>query len=191
MAVSKRTRYEVLRRDNFTCRYCGAKAPDVELRVDHVIPVALGGSDKPENLVAACHDCNSGKSSTSPEETTVEDVAEDALRWRAAMLRASEIANMRTDEEVEVLESFTETWNVWTTHGGTRTLPLSDNWEETVLNYWRAGLPLPEITKSINSAMRRDSVVAAAKFQYFCGIARNKLNALAEVAAQLIESGDI
>lgn len=64
MAVSKRLRYEVLRRDNHTCRYCGATAPDVPLRVDHVTPVALGGTDTPDNLVTACEPCNSGKSST-------------------------------------------------------------------------------------------------------------------------------
>ncbi|WP_075737496.1 HNH endonuclease [Streptomyces acidiscabies] len=64
MAVSKRLRYEILRRDNHTCRYCGASAPDVPLRVDHVTPVALGGTDTPDNLVAACEPCNSGKSST-------------------------------------------------------------------------------------------------------------------------------
>lgn len=64
MAVSKRLRYEVLRRDSHTCRYCGASAPDVLLRVDHVTPVALGGTDTPENLVTACDPCNSGKSST-------------------------------------------------------------------------------------------------------------------------------
>jgi 5-methylcytosine-specific restriction endonuclease McrA len=39
MAVSKRTRYEVLRRDNHACRYCGGIAPDVILTVDHVTPV--------------------------------------------------------------------------------------------------------------------------------------------------------
>lgn len=58
MAVSKRLRYEILRRDNHTCRYCGATAPDVKLTVDHVVPVALGGSDVPTNLVAACDACN-------------------------------------------------------------------------------------------------------------------------------------
>src|SRR5690242_10107126 len=71
MAVSKRTRYEVLTRDNHTCRYCGGVAPDVVLTVDHVVPTALGGSDKPDNLVAACKDCNAGKASTSPSASTV------------------------------------------------------------------------------------------------------------------------
>lgn len=64
MAVSKRLRYEILRRDNHTCRYCGASAPDVPLRVDHVTPVALGGTDEPSNLVTSCEPCNSGKTST-------------------------------------------------------------------------------------------------------------------------------
>jgi 5-methylcytosine-specific restriction endonuclease McrA len=54
MAVSKRLRYEILRRDNYACRYCGATAPDVKLNVDHVIPQSLGGSDKPDNLVTSC-----------------------------------------------------------------------------------------------------------------------------------------
>lgn len=41
MSVSKRLRFEVLRRDNHTCRYCGSSAPEVKLTIDHVVPVAL------------------------------------------------------------------------------------------------------------------------------------------------------
>src|SRR6185369_3226628 len=61
MAVSKRLRFEILRRDNHTCRYCGRSAPEVKLTVDHVKPEALGGRTEPDNLVAACSDCNAGK----------------------------------------------------------------------------------------------------------------------------------
>lgn len=56
MAISKRLRFEVLRRDNHMCRYCGRGAPDVALTVDHVVPVALGGHSDPTNLVTACVD---------------------------------------------------------------------------------------------------------------------------------------
>lgn len=77
MAVSKRLRYEILRRDSHTCRYCGASAPDVPLRVDHVTPVALGGTDTPANLVTSCEPCNSGKTSTI--EGFVPDVPGDAV----------------------------------------------------------------------------------------------------------------
>ena len=51
MAISKRTRFEVLRRDNYTCRYC--RSTESELTLDHVTPVALGGTDEITNLGAA------------------------------------------------------------------------------------------------------------------------------------------
>lgn len=38
------------------------------LRVDHVIPVARGGSNWPANLVPACNSCNSKKHAKSVEE---------------------------------------------------------------------------------------------------------------------------
>lgn len=67
MSVSKRIRYEVLRRDEYTCRFCGASAPLVLLEIDHVVPRSQGGSDDPGNLQVLCEDCNAGKSATMPE----------------------------------------------------------------------------------------------------------------------------
>ena len=54
-------RFRVLERCAFACTYCGRRAPDVELTVDHVIPKSKGGTDDDENLTAACRDCNIGK----------------------------------------------------------------------------------------------------------------------------------
>jgi 5-methylcytosine-specific restriction endonuclease McrA len=88
MPVSKRLRFEILRRDNNTCRYCGRSAPDVVLTVDHVVPTVLGGRDEPSNLVTACMDCNAGKTSSAPDQQTIDSVSDDALRWAAAMRRA-------------------------------------------------------------------------------------------------------
>lgn len=46
MPITKRTRFEVLRRDSHRCRYCGAGLDDgARLTVDHVTPVALGGNE--------------------------------------------------------------------------------------------------------------------------------------------------
>jgi hypothetical protein len=61
MSISKKMRFEVFKRDSFTCQYCGAKAPDVVLHADHVEPVKEGGKDSILNLVTACFGCNSGK----------------------------------------------------------------------------------------------------------------------------------
>jgi hypothetical protein len=61
-ALSKKMRFEVFKRDKFTCQYCGRKAPDVILNADHLEPVAKGGRTSLLNLITACFDCNSGKS---------------------------------------------------------------------------------------------------------------------------------
>jgi hypothetical protein len=62
VSVPARLRFQVLERDEFTCQYCGAKAPDAVIQVDHIVPVANGGQDVADNLVAACLPCNYGKS---------------------------------------------------------------------------------------------------------------------------------
>lgn len=57
-------RYSILQRDNHRCVVCGAspsKDTSVTLEVDHISPVAKGGSDSPDNLRTLCHACNQGK----------------------------------------------------------------------------------------------------------------------------------
>lgn len=58
----KRLRFEVFKRDHFTCQYCGAQPPDAVLTLDHIEPVSRGGTDDIHNLITACERCNSGKS---------------------------------------------------------------------------------------------------------------------------------
>ena len=78
--LSVRTRFEVFKRDNFTCRYCNRTTPDVVLEVDHIVPVADGGSNDEINLVTACWECNSGKSAIPLGEVmTGEDPHDRAL----------------------------------------------------------------------------------------------------------------
>lgn len=59
--ISKKLRFEVFKRDSFTCQYCGKSAPDVVLHVDHIKPIKEGGTNDITNLVTACADCNLGK----------------------------------------------------------------------------------------------------------------------------------
>ena len=57
-------RFRILARDGFRCRYCGrpGSAPGVVLHVDHVVPLAAGGTTSEGNLRTACEECNLGKS---------------------------------------------------------------------------------------------------------------------------------
>lgn len=60
--IPKSVRFEVMKRDKFTCQYCGRSAPDVILEIDHIEPVSKGGDNSIMNLVTSCRDCNRGKS---------------------------------------------------------------------------------------------------------------------------------
>lgn len=59
--LSKKLRFEVFKRDSFRCQYCGVEAPSAILEVDHIDPVAAGGTDDIINLITSCRPCNSGK----------------------------------------------------------------------------------------------------------------------------------
>lgn len=59
--ISLSQRFRILHRDHFICQYCGRHPPQVELEVDHHIPVCEGGTTEDRNLITACHDCNAGK----------------------------------------------------------------------------------------------------------------------------------
>lgn len=69
--LGKKIRFEVFKRDAFTCQYCGQSAPQVILEVDHIIPVSKGGDNNLTNLITSCRDCNRGKSNIELSDDTV------------------------------------------------------------------------------------------------------------------------
>lgn len=191
-AISKRLRFEVMRRDNFACRYCGATADDAKLVVDAVVPEALGGShNDPANLRTACEPCNSGKSATPPDAPLVADVAQDAFRWSKAIQTAS--ARMLADLEARERdrEEFHQCWGSWGYGKGAdrKLVALGPGWQQSVDQFIAAGLPLRVLKECINLAMTRDRVNAESKFRYMCGIAWSKVSEL-QKAAQKAVRGD-
>ena len=61
--ISGAVQQKVWARDNFTCLYCGKKMGEVQLSIDHFVPVELGGADRPENYASSCRKCNKAKGS--------------------------------------------------------------------------------------------------------------------------------
>ena len=59
-------RRNILRRDSYTCQYCGRRS--TELTLDHVLPRSRGGPGSWDNLVAACRPCNLRKKNRTPDE---------------------------------------------------------------------------------------------------------------------------
>lgn len=69
--IGKKLKFEVFKRDKFTCQYCGRAAPDVILHVDHIKPVVKDGDNNITNLITSCADCNLGKGKTELSDDAV------------------------------------------------------------------------------------------------------------------------
>ena len=98
--IPKSIRFEVFKRDKFTCQYCGASAPDVILEVDHIKPVSRGGSNQIMNLLTACRDCNRGKTNKELSDNTA--VMLQKKQMEAAQERREQLEMMlKWREELE------------------------------------------------------------------------------------------
>jgi HNH endonuclease len=177
VSVSKRIRYEILRRDENACQYCGSMAPDVALTIDHVIPVALGGSDDPSNLVAACRDCNAGKASVSPDSPIIAAVSNRSAEF--ALAQANVAAHIKADMEAirDYRDEFEGAWNAWGRDVGDKrvTIPLPPDWKRSIAGWWRMAVPIELLLESIPTAMtsrgrNQTGIADADRFRYFAGI---------------------
>lgn len=186
LAVSARLRFEILRRDGYRCRYCGATAADNELHVDHVLPRTLGGTTEPSNLVAACRDCNLGKSSTLLDADTIEQVSAANKASGEAVRRAIQqiVAERATD--LEPAKRFVDAWSSWANdHGEVPWRPHALEIAASLDAWHEAGLELDEVIALIPVAMLRRNVGMSQKFRYFCGVCWTTIRQ----ANEMVEAG--
>lgn len=134
--ISKKTRFEVFKRDRFTCQYCGRMSPDVILEVDHIKPVAEGGTNKMINLITSCRDCNRGKgkrklsddAELKKQQKELVDLAdkreqaEMMIKWRDEMLDMT----VRQAESINTYIGSVSDWSC-TEHGLRTIVRLIDN----------------------------------------------------------------
>lgn len=191
MAVSKRLRYEILRRDDYSCRYCGEHAsPEVKLTVDHVLPTALGGTDLADNLVAACGPCNAGKSASNPDAPLVAQVSDDALRWADAVRTAMFGRLVDLDASNEYRDGMEHHWwqhqfdlcveSRW--H-----VDLPDGWEQSVETFRVRGLPIELLNYAAAQSLGRRSVSPRNKWKYFMGTAWSILSEIESDAKRIYD----
>lgn len=88
------SRKAVLRRDAFTCAYCGAHVGEErrgrsltvqDFTLDHILPVSRGGKNSWGNTVCACFECNQRKANRLPHEAGMR------LRWEPKTPRTNYI----------------------------------------------------------------------------------------------------
>lgn len=134
-SIKKSVRFEVFKRDSFTCQYCGKAAPDVVLHVDHVKPVSKGGENDLLNLITSCADCNLGKGARELSDDSIvvkqreqlEELAERhqqlqmMIEWREGMANLTEtkinalvdVFEENCGEELTVTESGKREMRKW------------------------------------------------------------------------------
>jgi len=176
--ISKRVRFEIFKRDNFACQYCGQTPPAVVLEIDHIVSVSDGGSDETHNLITACFDCNRGKGAIPlAERPTPEDLRakRSLMRERIEQAEAYEMMlqeQRRIEEDAidEVIAVYEENFEGWT---------LLDRTRISIRRFLRS-LPRTEVIEAMeiacNNMGRRERVDSSSiVFRYFCGICWRKI----------------
>lgn len=110
--ISKKMRFDVFKRDAFTCQYCGKMAPDVVLEVDHINPVKNKGTDSILNLVTSCFDCNRGKGSKEltenqtlkTQQEQLKILNEKRLQLQLLIQWRDELSKL-TEQQIDLVES--------------------------------------------------------------------------------------
>jgi hypothetical protein len=188
--ISKRLRFEIFKRDHFTCVYCGRTPPEVVLQIDHLEPVSAGGPDDPANLFTACSDCNLGKSDrrlenalpqVRPEE--IDEMAERVEQMRAYQHWRSERDRLLRLELSAIYEAWVDEFGgqlVEEEAGSHYESSVNFPSEKTLLGYLE-DLPTAQILDAVRSAAwrfhdrDREEIERWAVRRYFYAICKRKI----------------
>jgi hypothetical protein len=171
-ALSKRIRFEVFKRDRFTCQYCGGRPPDVLLQVDHIVAVGQGGSNEPDNLATSCVACNAGKSDKGLGATlpVIDEMARleamQEMAERATLLKQEKtVAQVHRQAETEVVEAV-QGW--WEDIGGS-----AEMFESSSVRRFIGQLSIEQIREAIDAVERKwaryPNGTQGHMWKYFCG----------------------
>ena len=182
MSVGPKIRFEVFKRDGFTCRYCGGTTPSVVLEVDHIIPVVEGGDDAQENLATSCFMCNRGKGRVLLDDNApVEDIHERTilLLERERQLREyNEVRrSIRTREDNDVTDLLVFWYELVPEIGSNNPQPP----QTPSLRRFLRELSVEDIKDAMEIAVNKVGVWKAAKYTY--GILHNQAKDKREAVA--------
>jgi hypothetical protein len=65
--VSGHVQQKIWRADGYKCYYCSRQMGEVQLSIDHFIPLEAGGANDQSNYLSACRKCNKDKGNMDPQ----------------------------------------------------------------------------------------------------------------------------
>ena len=179
-STGKKSRFEVFKRDKFTCQYCGAKPPSVTLVVDHLLPVAKGGGNEISNLITACETCNQGKSDGTLSEAP-EPIRDSLAKQIESQQQLREYNEWLMQAREEIMRGVRALGIFWCNLQAKR--GEENKWQVTTkrlvtLRTFAEKLPLLAIEDAMCIAHSRKPVEDykdGETWAYFCGICWNKV----------------
>lgn len=175
MKIKSSVRFQVFKRDGFTCVYCGRKVPEVILEVDHIVAQSCGGQDGIGNLATSCRDCNVGKSNRPLQEVPAPLGAMFDERKEQMNQMESYQAFLKEESE-RIGEWLAESIRHWEGQETENNYPVIQKFRSGLKLFVRL-LPLQEVKESIDLAFERfpQSYNAYRRGKFFCGICWNKI----------------
>ena len=171
-SISKKTRFEIFKRDDFRCSYCGKTPPQVVLEIDHITPVSGGGDNDHNNLLTSCFDCNRGKGAIALERITpgMEENLE-ILKEKEAQLKEYKrfIVKVKKRETKEI----DDICDIFETAFPGKT--MADRFKQVSMKTFIKALPFNEIEDAMVIASTRIHRDADDALKYFCGICWRKI----------------
>ena len=168
--LSKKTRFDVFRRDEFICQYCGNTPPAVVLEVDHFCAVKNGGDNDIDNLITSCFDCNRGKGATNMSvapQSVVEKM--ESLREKEQQIKEfnKQIRAKRKRQDRQI-ESLSDILAEYKEH------VFSDSFRESVRLNFIEVLTMEQMENAMHKACMKCGKPNEA-VKYFCGICWNTI----------------
>ena len=171
--ISKRDRFEIFKRDRFTCHYCGGKPPEVVLHIDHITPVAEGGTNTLDNLITSCQECNLGKGAVplgrvhaAVTRSTLDDLHEQRDQMGAYQAFLMDERGRRQGY-LEVIERGLD---------GILRCRITDHHRAQILQFLKM-LPAAEVMDAVDVLALKDDGLSGDRWRYFCGICWTKIKA--------------
>jgi hypothetical protein len=170
--ASKKTRFEVFKRDSFTCQYCGKTPPEVVLEIDHIDPKSNGGSNDINNYITACFECNRGKSDRLLTDVP-DSVKLNIKRIKEKRLQVEEYQHFLNQQELSLLDKCIEVEECFMTYYPNK--EFSERFTELTLKRLCNLLPTNKVVQAMKKACLHYEGQSQSEetIKYFCGICWN------------------
>lgn len=167
--ISNKTRFEIFKRDNFICQYCGSHPPQSILHIDHIHPIKHGGDNSQDNLITACNVCNSGKSAEllSNIPKSLKEKAIDTNEREAQIKGYSDIMQSKRDRIYE------QAWLIAAELDGAYATTIPKNFLTSIKRFIES-IGFDEVLEAAEIASYKNCRTKVDTFKYFCGICHNK-----------------